>query len=301
MRATHVRDTFNPGRSYSHVTAAKNLVKTDHLRAISEADLLAQFQKLPGHALPQPKVAAHQRKRAGQAPNVAGTLRLKKTLDETPEQAMANAVLMPPNLAAVSLHQWQHGFAGAANEVDINQLCVGLAEQLRQVCEGSFRGVKSRLLMQSAVLDAMFFKLNTEVARNIAAGGSLELSERLLKLAFRAQSQSRATDETLAFLEHPKALFIKQQNNAAGHQQVLNSRARKMKPGSNKLLDDTHDERMDTRAPGAPVRRDPAMAAVDAFDRATNARGKGNGFAQRVSRGRHSGEDGGDAPITRRN
>jgi hypothetical protein len=204
-------------------------------------------------------------------------------------------------LAAISLRQWQHGFAGTGNEMDVNQLLTGLVEQVKEVCEGSLRGVKSRLLMQSAVLDAMFFKLNTVVARNIAAGGSLELSERLLKLAFRAQSQSRATDETLAFLEHPKALFIRQQNNAAGHQQVLNARARKEKLGPNKLLDGTHGKWMDTRAPGAPVRRDPAMAAVDAFDRATNARGKGNGFAQRVSRGRHSGEDGGDAPITRRN
>lgn len=282
------------------MTAAKKLVKTDYLRAISEPEPLAKFPTSPEYAIPLSK-EAHRRKPAGPAPNAAGTLSVPRGLGETPEQAVANAVLMPPNLAATSLHQWQHGFNGTGHEVDVNQLLTGLVEQVKEVCDGNLGGVKSRLLMQASVLDAIFFKLNTEAVRNIAAGGSLELSERLLKMAFRAQSQSRASDETLAFLEHPKALFIKQQNNAAGHQQVLNSRARKEKPGPNKLLDGTHGKWMDTRAPGAPVRRDPAMAAVDAFDRATNARGKGNGFAQRVSRGRHSGEDGGDAPITRRN
>jgi hypothetical protein len=218
---------------------------------------------------------------------VAGTLSLQKKPGETPEQAIANAILMPPVLAAASLHHWQHGFAGTCSKVDINQLCTGLIEQLEQVCEGSLRGVKSRLLMQSAVLDSIFSKLNIEAARNIGVGGSLELSERLLKLAFRAQSQSRATDETLAFLEHPKALFIRQQNNAAGHQQVLNSRARKKKPGTNKLLAQRYGERMDTRTPGTSVRRDLAMAAMDAFDRATNSRGKGSSCAQRLSRRQH--------------
>jgi hypothetical protein len=283
------------------VTVANKLSKIDHAHATKEADLLVRLQKSTDYATRKSKVAVPASKNPAAAATVAGTLSLQKQSDETPEQAIANAVLMPPNLAATSLYQWQHGFGGTGNEVDINQLLTGLVEQVKEVCDGSLRGVKSRLLMQATVLDAIFFKLNAAAVGNIVSGGSLELGERLLKLAYRAQSQSRATDETLAFLEHPKALFIRQQNNAAGHQQVLNARARKEKLGPNKLLDGTHGKWMDTRAPGAPVRRDPAMAAVDAFDRATNARGKGNGFAQRVSRGRHSGEDGGDAPITRRN
>jgi hypothetical protein len=269
------------------VTPANKLTKTDHAPVTSQFEMLARAQKPLEDATPRSKVVIAASKCPAPAATVASTLHLKKTPDETPEQAMANAVLIPPNLAATSLHQWQHGFAGTSNAVDINRLLTGLVDQVKDVCNGSMRGVKSRLLMQAAVLDAIFFKLNTEAVRNIAGGGSLDLSERLLKLAFRAQSQSRATDETLAFLEHPKALFISQQNNAAGHQQVLNARARKEKSGSNKLMERIYGERLDSDAPGTAVRRNPAMASVDTLDRTTNPRGKGNGCAQRLSRRRH--------------
>jgi hypothetical protein len=264
--------------------------KADRALHMSAADLLAKFQKSPEYARLQSKVPAPAPTRAAPATSgatVAGTFCLEKKPGESTEQAIANAVLVPPNLAATSLHQWQHGFVGTGNEVDINQLLTGLVEQIKQACDGNLGGVKSRLLMQASVLDAIFFKLNVEAARNIGKGGSLDLSERLLKLAFRAQSQSRATDETLAFLEHPKALFIRQQNNAAGHQQVVNSRARKEKPGTNKLMEKTHEERLDSSAAGTPVCRDPSMAAVDAFDWPANDRGKGNGCAKRLPRGRH--------------
>jgi hypothetical protein len=245
-----------------------NPEKTDHSLHISAADLLAKFPTSPER--PQLTKAAPTHTHAPQPltnTTNAGTFRLRKESDETPEQGMANAVLMPPVLAATSLHKWQHGFAGTGNEVDINHLLIGLVQHVKEVCDGSLRGLKSRLLMQSTVLDSIFFKLNIEAARNMASGGSLELSERLLKLAFRAQSQGRATDETLALLEHPKALFVRQMNNAAGHQQVVNARARKTKKCPNKLLDKESGDRLDAGTTISAGRSDTTVKTVGVLNR----------------------------------
>jgi hypothetical protein len=69
--------------------------------------------------------------------------------------------------------------------------------------------------------------------------------EPLLKLAFRAQSQCRATWEAIAVIQHPPiAGFINQANIAGGHQQVNNAgegRARN-EIAPSKLLDSDYDQ-----------------------------------------------------------
>jgi hypothetical protein len=43
-----------------------------------------------------------------------------------------------------------------------------------------------------------------------------------MRLALKAQSQSRATVETLAAIKNPPVVYARQANFAAGHQQVNN-------------------------------------------------------------------------------
>jgi hypothetical protein len=74
----------------------------------------------------------------------------------------------------------------------------------------------------------------------------------------KAQSQCRATPETLATIKNPPVLFAKQANIATGPQQVNNgipspSRAREFEKGQSKLLEGQDGERLDTRTASAPV------------------------------------------------
>jgi hypothetical protein len=102
-------------------------------------------------------------------------------------------------------------------------------------------------------------------------GEYIEASEKYMKLALKAQAQCRATIETLAAIKSPPVLFAKQANISNGHQQVNNGplpRADENKSSPNKLLEQSHEQRLDPGAPSAPVRGDPALVAVEASHRA---------------------------------
>jgi len=107
-------------------------------------------------------------------------------------------------------------------------------------------------------------------------------TERLMRLGLKAQSQSRATLETLATIKNPTTVFARQANVAHGPQQVNNlvavasptlaphARAGELETAPNKLLE-AHGERLDVGAASATGRSD------------SNAGGRGNG---RPGRGR---------------
>jgi hypothetical protein len=125
--------------------------------------------------------------------------------------------------------------------------------------------------------------------------------ETYLRLALKAQSQCRATLETLAMIKNPRPLaFVKHANIAAGPQQVNNampvagiSRARKSKSKKlpNKLLEAQHDKRLDGRAASSPSKAD-SQLAVGEIDRTETLQGK-----TRVSRNAFKG---GYRPLIRR-
>jgi hypothetical protein len=84
--------------------------------------------------------------------------------------------------------------------------------------------------------------------------------ETYLRLALRAQTQCRATLETLAAIKNPQPVaFVRQANIAHGPQQVNNagtaegSRAGDTKNQQNKVLDYQHGERLDTATAGAAI------------------------------------------------
>ena len=75
--------------------------------------------------------------------------------------------------------------------------------------------------------------------------------------SLRAQSQSRATWETLSQIKNPPiAGYVKQANFSAGHQQVNNfcsdapARTRENKNEPNELLEVGYGERLDSRTTG---------------------------------------------------
>ena len=108
-------------------------------------------------------------------------------------------------------------------------------------------------------------------------GEYLDAAETYMRLALKAQSQCRATLETLAEIKNPRPVaFVRQANIAHGPQQVNNgtapppadpSRAGESEKPPNKLLESRDGERLDTGTAGATSGIGADMEAVGAVNR----------------------------------
>jgi len=134
------------------------------------------------------------------------------------------------------------------------------------------------LTIQAHTLDTIFNELARRSQANVS-GGYLEAAERYLRLALKAQSQCRTTLEALAEIKNPRPVaFVKQQNIAAGPQQVNNapmaSRAEEIENPQSKLLE--HHEREEwlvPRAASAAGRSDSTLEPVEALHRPEDSQG----------------------------
>lgn len=175
----------------------------------------------------------------------------------------ARALLQGPTLAANAIESLK-----MTSETDIASLAAALTEQSHRVIDGNLKRAESLLICQAQTLDALF---NRELMIATKQDALLQF-EAHMRCAFRAQSQGRATLETLATIKNPPVLIAKQANIAHGPQQVNNgpppasepSRARETGNAQNRLLEQRHGERLDTLTAGTASTDDPAMATVGA-------------------------------------
>ena len=131
-----------------------------------------------------------------------------------------------------------------------------LAQQMHragaEVVKGDVGRVERLLTYQFLTLNEMFNNL----AQRAKGQNNFKGIDTLTRLAFKAQSQARATAETLSVMKNPQP-YIKQANIAHGHQQVNNgvpatapTRAKNSQSVPNELLEEPKDDIvMDTRAP----------------------------------------------------
>lgn len=178
---------------------------------------------------------------------------------ESEDDATARTLIQPEVQAALTIQQWQ----GNVNEV--NALAKTLASQIDDVNNGSMKRPEAMLLAQAHTLDELFNNL----ARRARNQDQLKHYESFLRLALKAQGQCRATLEALATIKNPPVIYAKQANISNGHQQINNSvsvpapHAEKIKNQPNELLEvQDGSETMDTRATGATIGKDKAMATV---------------------------------------
>ncbi|MGI8425125.1 MAG: hypothetical protein ACR2M4_00705 [Actinomycetota bacterium] len=131
------------------------------------------------------------------------------------------------------------------------------------------------LYSQAHALQAIF----VEAARQVPKQEWFSNSESFMRMALKAQSQCRATVETLATIKNPPVVFARQANIAQGPQQVNNGMMPAGEPRAcgknentpNKLLEEKPHERLDTGTPGAAVGADTHLAAVGENDRTEDA------------------------------
>ena len=154
-----------------------------------------------------------------------------------------------------------------------------IREQTKSAQAGDLDRTEAMLIAQAHSLDAIFNELAQRAAANM--GEYINATDLYLRLALKAQSQCRATLETLAEIKYPKSATFVRQQNVGINQQVNNgavtpsdSRARENSVNSaNKLLEqganDWQKVRVDTATTGATSGINCELEAVGAFDGAS--------------------------------
>lgn len=196
-------------------------------------------------------------------------LHVERQPTETAAEALARTSLRPTVQAAVTLMEYNNLFG----EMSINTLVTDLGKQCEIASDGDLARAEALLVAQAHTLDAIFHKL----ARKAANSEHLNQLEVHLRLALKAQSQCRATLETLAEIKNPMAgAYVRQANIAAGHQQINNgntskgepSRAREFEFEQSKQSGSGNELLPDSRASALTGGVDPQMEAMGEINRA---------------------------------
>ena len=197
-------------------------------------------------------------------------LKLYPEPNERSDRTLARTVLQPSVSNAFTLHKVLRRELGDSGYLTLESLTHELAAQCAEVSKGNLARPEAMLMAQAHTLDALFGDLTRLAYNNL---NSFDVADRLYRLAFKAQSQARATVETLAAMKNPPMVFAKQANLTSGPQQINNGLAREIPAAvPNKLLEQTNDDRLDPITAGSSVGSDPEMAALETLDRPQNAR-----------------------------
>jgi len=175
-------------------------------------------------------------------------------------------LLMATAQNAVAMESW----GKYAGEVDLSELITDLQKKAESIQDGNMKPVEAMLYGQAMALQTIFTNLARRSAMN--AGEYIDAADKYMRLALKAQSQCRATLETLAEIKNPMP-YIKQANIANGPQQVNNAQAPAAPAGNsqtlqNELLEHQHGDYLDTRAQGQTVGADTHLEAVGTVQRA---------------------------------
>lgn len=172
------------------------------------------------------------------------------------EVARTHLTDVPAALVAVD-------FAGPmAGDLSLMEAIAVLREKSDAVNKGDLKEAEALLMGQAIALNVIFSELARRAKLNL--GEYLDAGDKYLRLALKAQSQCRATLETLAAVKNPPVLFAKQANFANGPQQVNNGSTRTGNPkaGQNELMAVDHGERLDVGKAGKAITGDTPLASV---------------------------------------
>ena len=161
-------------------------------------------------------------------------LEVKRKRDESEGKALARFGIQPTVNGALTIADYCKSFG----DIELSGLVDELSDLTKAVHDSDLKRPEALLMVQAQVLDAIFNNL----ARRAAAQEYLKQFETHLRLAFKAQSQCRATLETLAAIKNPQPVAFVKQANIAHNQQVNNApaepaRPRKIENVPNELFD----------------------------------------------------------------
>lgn len=156
-----------------------------------------------------------------------------------------------------------------ADEIDAPGMLATLRDQAAAVQSGDLAHAEAMLINQASALQALFVRLSERAIEQ----AHMPNLEGFMRLALRAQSQCRATLETLAAIKNPPIVYARQANISNGPQQVNNgvassAPAEKKINQQNELLEvQDGSEKMDAGAASTTSGNDPAMATLGELHR----------------------------------
>ena len=161
-------------------------------------------------------------------------------------------------------------------QLDTSTLIDALRAQTQAVHQGDMKAAEAMLINQATALQSLFVKLTEKGLQ----ASLLRQQETALRLALKAQSQCRATLETLANIKNPPVVYAKQANVTTGPQQINNgglanapselASAPQKKSRKNKLKELPHEREqwLDASAPGGAGSAHQTAKAVAPIHRA---------------------------------
>lgn len=137
--------------------------------------------------------------------------------DNPMERLVADMVVAGTCGNATTMHTFARG---TFDTLDLASSVRSLASTIKDVQAGNLGHAEAVLTSQAVALDAIFGEMARRAALNM--GEYPDAFERYMRLALKAQTQCRATLETLATIKHPPVVIARQANIAHGPQQVNN-------------------------------------------------------------------------------
>jgi len=206
------------------------------------------------------------------APKNRSAVALLAVPDELPAITVARCLTDPATAAAGTINALYRGVSG---DGDINGYIAELQHQAQAASAGDLSRSEAMLMSQATTLNALSHSLIGWALNHLREGGNAAYFEMHMRLAFKAQSQSRATIETLAEIKNPRQVaFFKQANIAGGHQQIVNSGpspiARESEIPPSKQSGHEHELLPNAGASAPASRVDPTLEAVGAIDGTPN-------------------------------
>jgi hypothetical protein len=179
-----------------------------------------------------------------------------------------SALMTSPEFAALRIVDGAESNSGLGEKIDMPSLLLVLRDQAAELHKGDLKRVESILMNQATALQSLFSRLADRGMRMDTIPGF----EANMKMALRAQSQCRATLETLAAIKNPPVVYARQANVTTGPQQVNNGvqapRSRENETMQSKQSGDANELLPHTRAPRLASGDDSAMEALGEVDRA---------------------------------
>ena len=125
-------------------------------------------------------------------------VQVAQIIDE--DGTFAQTLIRPEVQAAFTIQKLQSGIETTATALT--------KTLIKQTANVSMARPEAMLLCQAHTLDALF----NQLAQKALVQGQMPHYEAFMKLAFKAQSQCRATLETLSTIKNPPFIFAKQTN-----------------------------------------------------------------------------------------
>ncbi len=156
-----------------------------------------------------------------------------------------------------------------ADQIDTPTMLATLREQAAAVQGGDLTQAEAMLINQASSLQALFVRLSERAMEQ----SQMPNLEGFMRMALRAQSQCRATLETLAAIKNPPIVYARQANVTTGPQQINNGtvvppQVRENENVLNKLSGSGNELLPDTRASQAESRVNQAVDALENVHRA---------------------------------